>query len=125
MKVKSSLLFCYPHMIHAVSFTSYDECVCSELYCSVLESPRWGYVSPSTCTKKYQNIPVGSVCKYECAKGYEISKQTKSTTLSCRIDGTWNHASASCHREESFCNYLFYIISNHIFMYVLNFFFSC
>ena len=72
----------------------------SELFCPVLETPYHGMVSPATCSKKYENIAVGSSCKFDCSKGYELKTNVGATTLSCRIDGTWNHGSPNCYRKS-------------------------
>ena len=72
---------------------------CEELFCPVLEAPYHGRVTPATCAKKYENIKVGSNCKFECSKGYEIKTNVGKTSLNCRVDGTWNHATPNCHRK--------------------------
>jgi len=72
-----------------------DGKTCEELYCSVLETPRWGLINPATCTKKYENIPIGTVCTTDCSKGYE--KTSTANKLTCKIDGTWDRASVGCY----------------------------
>lgn len=74
-----------------------DKKTCEELLCPVLEAPFYGVVSPSTCVKRFENIQIGSVCKYECSKGYELISNTNKNMLTCRIDGTWSSDTPSCH----------------------------
>uniref|UniRef100_A0A7M5WWB1 Hemicentin-1 n=2 Tax=Clytia hemisphaerica TaxID=252671 RepID=A0A7M5WWB1_9CNID len=74
-----------------------DGKACEELFCPVLEAPYHGHVTPATCSKKYENIAVGSTCKFECSKGFELKTNVGAQTLSCRIDGTWDHGTPNCH----------------------------
>ena len=69
-----------------------------ELYCPVLETPYHGHVTPATCSKKYENIRAGTVCRFACSRGYELKTNVGAESLSCRIDGTWDHGSPNCHR---------------------------
>ncbi|XP_047124114.1 uncharacterized protein LOC101237974 isoform X1 [Hydra vulgaris] len=77
-----------------------DGVSCEEVTCSTLEVPQWGIVSPSICTKRFENLFVGTVCSFQCAKGYEIKHDLNATSLLCRTDGTWNSSMPSCYPEK-------------------------
>ena len=70
-----------------------------ELYCPVLEKPFYGAVTPATCVTRFENIRIGTVCSFNCTKGYEIKSRVDNKYLSCRIDGTWDQDTPSCYRK--------------------------
>ena len=81
-----------------VYYLKFENCFL-ELYCPVLEKPFYGAVTPATCVTRFENIRIGTVCSFNCTKGYEIKSRVDNKYLSCRIDGTWDQDTPSCYRK--------------------------
>ena len=79
--------------------TEHHRVVFTEIYCRPLEDPVRGSISPSSCTQRFSNIRRATVCRFNCTAGFEIRSNQAQDSLTCMIDGTWDHSSPSCHRE--------------------------